>query len=471
MAALFLLLTVAFAIWHVNRRTEWQQWQRAYNAAHPDQPLAIRIRTLTPTLTGKPELCTTCHVGIEEISVSHPLESFGCVVCHGGNGLALDKERAHAGLVGGHNPSDLSVARQACGSCHSGHEDEARNHVDRVLRSLQATYAGAIVHVRFTFGAQSDTMPRFGVFAVQDDAVTHSNCVPWLAPLPVSDLADLTPELQAQGVIVSGHPIDSRFRQACLTSGCHLSATPAAEPYRYRSTGCAACHYLYDDDGLYKGDDPTIPRGEPRHGRVHKLTVAIPFSQCNHCHNRGNYSLRQMRFLRRDDLPPVGEPLSEFMSRQERRLREYYQPIGQFTLCEWELDCIDCHTAQEAMGDGDIHPNQKEMQSVQCRTCHGTRWERPQTVVVTEKDTTALRQAQLNPYLTLEPGERVVVTRRGELLPQVKQVGDRLVETSKVTGQTWVVPLVMGTACQQKPDEQESHYCHACHAYKRGNGK
>ena len=47
-------------------------------------------KSITPTLTGKPELCLTCHDGIEEISASHPQESFGCVSCHGGNALALD---------------------------------------------------------------------------------------------------------------------------------------------------------------------------------------------------------------------------------------------------------------------------------------------------------------------------------------------------------------------------------------------
>lgn len=44
--------------------------------------------------TGERELCLTCHAGIEEMSRSHPLE-LGCVVCHGGQPLALDKDVAH----------------------------------------------------------------------------------------------------------------------------------------------------------------------------------------------------------------------------------------------------------------------------------------------------------------------------------------------------------------------------------------
>ncbi|MFN8455896.1 MAG: hypothetical protein U0401_14725 [Anaerolineae bacterium] len=107
---------------------------------------------------------------------------------------------------------------------------------------------------------------------------------------------------------------------------------------------CAACHVLYNDEGLYTGSDPTLPHDEPGHPIRHQLTTAIPFSQCNHCHNRGNYSLRGMTFTPRPDLPPASAPLPATMPPEGRRLREYYQPIGQFTRCEWELDCIDCHT-------------------------------------------------------------------------------------------------------------------------------
>jgi hypothetical protein len=56
--------------------------------------------------------CTTCHLGIEwkglenapnpfrshpaEILKSHPLNQFGCTVCHGGQGFATDAGRRTA---------------------------------------------------------------------------------------------------------------------------------------------------------------------------------------------------------------------------------------------------------------------------------------------------------------------------------------------------------------------------------------
>ena len=61
------------------------------------------------------ERCLTCHFGIEEISSSHPIAGFGCTICHGGNGLALDKDLAHQNLLGGSNPSDFRVVHLTCG--------------------------------------------------------------------------------------------------------------------------------------------------------------------------------------------------------------------------------------------------------------------------------------------------------------------------------------------------------------------
>jgi len=450
-AAALALAGALMVVARQSHRADWQDYQRAY-FTHIGQPADIRLRSITPQMTGEAELCLTCHIGLAEISPSHPVEVFGCISCHGGNGLTLNADQAHVGLRGGKNPSDLSVVQQSCGQrCHSGLNDNDRNHVDRVLRSLQATYAGGIAVVRFSFGAQPDDTPRYGIYGVTDETIQSANGLTGLTPFPHN----------------SNHPIDARFAANCLDAGCHLSAAPRAAPYFYRATGCAACHIIYENDGLYRGDDPTIPPDEPGHMRRHRLTTAIPFFQCNHCHNRGNYSLRQMEFLLRQDIPPAGPPIATQMPAEGRRLLEYYQPVGRFTLCEWELDCVECHTAQEAMGDGDIHPNQAEMQYIQCRTCHGTLEKLPATVTVTADDKTALRQARLNSNYNLQIGDRVIITERGELMGNIKWVAGKLILTSKVTGKTYPVNLVRGSNCQQQVDQQESHYCHKCHAYAR----
>ena len=446
-----LLAGIALIIVQQNQYRDWERYQRLY-FQQTGQPADIQVREITPAMTGQTERCITCHIGLAEISAAHPVEVFGCVSCHGGDGSTLQTEPAHWGLRGGKNPAGMTVVQENCGrGCHSGLADDDQNHVERVRRGLQGTYAGGIASVRFAFGAQPDETPIYGVYAITDDAEKTTTGITTLDAFPHN----------------SEHPIDRQFAENCLEAGCHLSAEPAAAPYFYRSTGCSACHVIYENDGLYRGDDPTIPRNEPGHMARHQFTTAIPFYQCNHCHNRGNYSLRHMAFLRRDDIPPAGPPVPEAMPAKARRLLEYYQPIGKFTLCEWELDCIECHTAHEVMGDGDIYPNKAQMQYTQCQTCHGTLDKLPDTVMVTENDRAALRRAALNPNYDLQIGDEVIVTERGELLGNVKRVNGNFVLTGKVDGQTYPVNPVMGTGCQQKVDEQESRYCHQCHAYQR----
>jgi hypothetical protein len=43
-------------------------------------------------------------------------------------------------------------------------------------------------------------------------------------------------------------------------------------------------------------------------------------------------------------------------------------------------------------------------------------------------------------------------------------VNGQVIEVGQVTGIPYTVPLVQGSACQQKPDQQASQYCHECHS-------
>ena len=60
LAALFL---ASFAAWWQEQHPAWAAWQERYNAQPNVTPVAIGIKTLLPTSTGKPELCMTCQVG------------------------------------------------------------------------------------------------------------------------------------------------------------------------------------------------------------------------------------------------------------------------------------------------------------------------------------------------------------------------------------------------------------------------
>lgn len=410
---------------------------------------------LTPSLSGQVEYCLTCHADLPEISASHPIKTFGCVSCHGGERLALDADLAHSTLQGGRNPADLAVVEASCGgeSCHSGTAADERDHIQRVRKSIQATYAGAIASINYTFGAQPDLTARQGIDAVQNpDYKTGDPGVPALAAFDPP---------------AGSNPSILKFAGNCLV--CHLTAAaPSAgttsawgksgawsaslstakpddkdlpAPEYTRLTGCAACHTPSARKQL---DQP-----------LHKLTTANNYTQCNTCHNRGNYDLRQMQFVPRSDNPAS-------------RMQDYYQPISQFTRCEWTLDCIDCHTRKQAMGDGFIHNNQKEANNTRCYTCHGTLNELPLTHTLQDTDDLAFRLAAVNPVIDLQVGDTILATEKGEPLWNTRLLSDGSYELyARATGQRFTFHPVMGSGCEQKLDEQASSACHACHAVRR----
>lgn len=387
------------------------------------QPFPVE---LIPTITQQPEYCLTCHAALPEISGAHPVKSFGCVICHGGERLALDADVAHSTMRGGANPSDYSVVQQSCGGgeCHSGSPQDRRDHIQRATTSLQSTYAGAIASILYTFGAQPDLTARYGTAAISDEHITTSTGIPALARFDAAAF---------------DNPFIRQFSNNCTS--CHINAAPAEGEAYARLTGCAACH------------SPAGHKTEA--GETHILTTAIPYTQCNTCHNRGNYDLRTMTFVARSDHPTD-------------RLHAYYQPIAQFVSCEYTLDCVDCHTRTEAMGDGDIHSSKKDIQYVQCKTCHGTLSELPRTMMLTDPDNIAFRLAQLNPVVTLQDGDTVLATDQGEPMWNTRVLADGTYElVSKARGESFKFRPVMGSGCQQKLNEQASQFCHACHSVER----
>jgi len=392
----------------------------------------VKPVALTPSLTGKVEYCLSCHADLPEISKSHPIKTFGCVLCHGGERLAMDADLAHSTMRGGKNPADFRVVEASCGGadCHSGTAQAQRDHIQRATTSIQATYAGAIAQIRFTYDAQTDLVARLGTTAIQDSQSTSG----------ITSLAAFDP-------LQESNPAVQAFGQNCLI--CHLLVVPSQTGGRYdHFTGCAACHTLTQVANLTSTDTSTATR-------VHQLTTAISYTQCDTCHNRGNYDLRTMTFQPRLDNPTD-------------RLHDYYQPIAQFTKCEYTLNCIDCHTRTEVMGDGNLYSSKFDIEYIRCKTCHGTLTELPNILTLTDPNDIAFRQALLNPVVTLQPEDDLLVTEKGEPLWNTRLLPDGTYElTGKSTGQVFQFKPVMGSGCEQDPEEQSSAACHKCHAVQR----
>jgi hypothetical protein len=120
LAALLLLLALATG-WLIHRESnpEYATYQRQFREAvrqrrgdEAARSVPSGIQQAWIAQTGEANRCVTCHLaagwrGFEEaveplrthptaILQQHPVDRFGCTVCHGGQGWAVDRARAHA---------------------------------------------------------------------------------------------------------------------------------------------------------------------------------------------------------------------------------------------------------------------------------------------------------------------------------------------------------------------------------------
>lgn len=77
--------------------------------------------------------CLNCHKNYGSLDENHPIEVFGCAMCHGGSANAKTKEEAHKQMV--INPSYLQHAQIFCSNCH-------KDIVHRVSTSPMQTQIG-----------------------------------------------------------------------------------------------------------------------------------------------------------------------------------------------------------------------------------------------------------------------------------------------------------------------------------------
>jgi len=289
-----------------------------------------------PVVLGRPEGCLLCHKGVTGLGNSHRPEAVGCASCHGGDVFSLDKARAHSGME--LIPGNLASARLGCGqaACHA-------SIIPRVERSLMATMSGIVAVNRTVFGE------------------------------PLSAAAGVLPHVQQLG----RSPADTHLRQLCAS--CHLGAEKTAlgpNDEASRGGGCNGCHLSYSAAALealtrYEGQKA---RGGAEVPSVHPaLSLDIDNGQCFGCHSRSGRISTSYEGWHEVHEPPAaasdpGRPApSRFRALQDERVFERVLPdVHQ----QRGLDCIDCHTSVEVMGDGVPRARKGEQLRVACEDCH-----------------------------------------------------------------------------------------------------
>jgi hypothetical protein len=299
-------------------------------AATPDAPRAFPAPL--PVAMGRPEGCLICHRGVVGLGNAHRPEAVGCASCHGGDVFTLHKDRAHAGMetIAG----NLASATRRCGqsSCHP-------SIVTRVERSVMTTMSGVVAVNRAVFGE------------------------PGPEPADIRHLGRTPP--------------DTHLRQLCAS--CHVGQEKVAlgpNGEDARGGGCDACHLAYSPEALaaLTRYEAGKMRGAVEAPVVHPaVSLDIDNMQCFGCHSRSGRISTSYEGWHEVHEPPAeaADPFrpspSRFRVLEDERVFERVVPdIHQ----ERGLDCIDCHTSNEAMGNGVAHARKSGQLRVACEDCH-----------------------------------------------------------------------------------------------------
>ncbi|MCZ6571743.1 MAG: hypothetical protein O7C98_01090 [Planctomycetota bacterium] len=371
--------------------------------------------------------CIGCHGGVE---VMHPWKALSCTECHGGDGGATTRDRAHVrsslpvpndertpplnydlNYRRFANPADLRVINKTCGTCHA-------EECVALRKSLHGTTAGHLSDGLYENGVIRSRTRRFSMFSVRDEDGT----VPEHA---YSSMPQIPAPTFARKDDIGSHFADLP-RKSCMQ--CHLYSRGLGVRGRlgqdgwYRGEGCAACHVTYGRDGLSHSADASLDKLEPGHPLRHQMTTKIPTETCTRCHaldaNIG------MSFRGLGQLPP-GVPGGPDVPGTTNVLSKGRFFINDPAICpadvhrERGMHCIDCHNSTDVMGDGNIWGVMEHAVGVECSTCHGT---------FTQKATFETSRGEKLDHLKWEAGEAVLtgrVTGRKHVVKQVKDVLDR----------------------------------------------
>ena len=338
--------------------------------------------------------------GIED---AHPWHPLSCTDCHGGNPEAFTRQEAHVATGESDpeflrdlasdkldavsleylrfvNPGDLRVANRGCGSQNSaaGAAGCHQRTVDSVRLSVMSTYAGHYMLPRYLAGTQERTA-IFGAVDVENPAFDPKTAPPGAIGF-LEALREPSPDAPRDSL---GTCIDVYIPKACPT--CHLSDFGRNDANgNFRSSGCTACHMLYDDDGLSRSNDPVINKDFPPHAIRHQLTTAIPTEQCAHCHFQGGRIGLAFQGIREGGFSPektpvngvtLGVPLHAhgpdyyFSDEDGANNHDETPPDVHFSA---GMDCADCHIGGDVHGDGNLYLSEHYQVGIRCEDCHGT---------------------------------------------------------------------------------------------------
>ncbi len=363
------------------------------------------FKFLTPT----EEKCKKCH-NLSSPSPSH--SGLLCTDCHGGDPKTLNKELAHKFMLG-KNPSSPKFWDQTCGRCHF-------YQLERVKSSLMYSNIGIINKIFSSWEFRNRKKFLYGTFDgvrfLSNGEIRHIKSI--------KDVSHISADL---------------YRKFC--SRCHIGY---AEYKKYRGvhgSGCAACHFPYNEYGVYRGKDKAI-FNKWSYSEYHK--IILPSSkQCLHCHNRSariGLSYIGLCELNNSMVPTLnGLPGPEMIS--SGRSIVFVKEDVHFKA---GMECIDCHTSREVMGDGYVYSSKEEQVEIKCFDCHGTGYTYPKKEKILRENHPAVLESKYY-SIQLKVGTEVVLTSKNRPFSNVFFKNNKVVLIGKLSGKLHEVPIITNT--------------------------
>ncbi len=158
------LLFLVAAMVRENFLSPWRHQQRAYRKLllesedEQQQKLGkafeIKVRQIDLPQLGTTDRCVSCHVGLDnpamvherqpfrphsgDLLVNHPVEKYGCTICHQGQGLATNFREAKASDVHWDYPLlPARLTQASCGQCHAPDSALMAKHAPALVRGRQ----------------------------------------------------------------------------------------------------------------------------------------------------------------------------------------------------------------------------------------------------------------------------------------------------------------------------------------------
>ena len=265
-----------------NHFSEWRHYQHGYLKMIRNRSDAVTLQRhfvggiqqiWLPDL-GVVDRCTSCHVGLKEVSLNdinrqpfrphpvipHKLDQFGCTMCHRGQGAATTVSEAHNSTLAWEQPIlPAKYIESSCGECHRGPVPGTPQLTEG--RHLLSRYGCVHCHaVKLPDGRTmkaTDDPPSLSHIA---DKTTREWIYGWLkdpqayastATMPNFKLSDDDARDMSAFLIANSTPQPGDT--AALSA--KASSDPATGATLYGQSFCASCHAVQNAAGNLVGGD------------------------------------------------------------------------------------------------------------------------------------------------------------------------------------------------------------------------